>query len=230
MKPGDRIIVEVQEGERPVREAVIQGTITDYAGIAAYMDVDALHRWMREGNTVGGAHLSVDKKQWPEFLAAVKDAPRIGTLGIKDSVRASFKKTTAESIGLVQTLYFAFAIIVAFGVVYNSARIALSERSRELATLRVVGFTHREVAGVLIGELSLLTLIALPIGLGIGTLLAAGIIHTASTETVRLPFIISNATYTKAVLIVLSSAIVSFAVVSRRIRQLDLLGVLKARD
>ncbi len=229
-KPGDRLILEVQEGRRPICEATIQGLVTDYSGIAAYMDVEALRKLMREGPTVSGAHLSVDERRWGDFLAAVKESPRVAALGIKSAVRASFRKSTADMIGLVQGLYFTFSVVVAFGVVYNSARIALSERSRDLATLRVVGFTHREVATVLIGELALLTLLALPIGLGIGSLLAQAIISTASTESVRLPLVLTARTYATAVLIVLLSAGFSFAVVSRRIYRLDLLGVLKARD
>jgi putative ABC transport system permease protein len=229
-KPGDRIVLEIQEGRRPVREAVIQGLITDFAGIAAYMEIGALHRLMREGETVSGAHLAVDLAHWPAFLQKVKEAPRIATLGITRSVRASFEKSTGEMIGMIQGIYFTFAIIVSFGVVYNSARIALSERSRDLATLRVIGFTHREVAAVLIGELALLTLLALPVGLGIGSFLASAIVHTASTESVRLPLVFTARSYATAVLIVLLSSGLSFAVVSRRIYKLDLLGVLKARD
>jgi putative ABC transport system permease protein len=229
-KAGDRIILEVQEGRRPVRKVTIQGLITDYAGLAAYMDIDSLRRLMQEGGSVSGGHLSVDKKQWVAFLDKVKKVPRIASLGIKEAVRESFRKTTAESIGLIQGLYFSFSVVVAFGVVYNSARIALSERSRDLATLRVVGFTHREVAMVLIGELALLTLIALPVGLGIGSLLASGIVHAASTESVRLPLVLTPRTYSTAVLIVVLSAGISFMVVSARIRDLDLLGVLKARE
>lgn len=229
-KAGDRIILEVQEGRRPVCEVTIQGLVTDYAGLAAYMDIDALRRLMQEGGTVSGGHVSVDRKQWNAFLDEVKETPRIASLGIKEAVRQSFRKTTAESIGLVQGLYFTFSVVVAFGVVYNSARIALSERSRDLATLRVIGFTHREVAMVLIGELALLTLIALPVGIGIGSLLADGIVHAASTESVRLPLALTPRTYATAVLIVVLSAGISFTVVSARIRHLDLLGVLKARE
>lgn len=229
-QPGDVITLEVQEGARPIRQAVIQGLITDYAGIAAYMEIESLRRMMREGGVVTGAHMSVDRARWPEFMEKVKETPRIANLMIKASVRESFKKTTAESIAILQTLYFTFAVIVSFGVVYNSARIALSERTRDLATLRVIGFTHGEVASVLISELLLLTAIALPLGLAIGSALAAWIISAASTESVRLPLILSSRSYATAVLIVALSAGFSFAVVGRRLRHLDLLGVLKARD
>lgn len=229
-QPGDIVRLEVQEGRRPVLETPIQGLITDYNGVAAYMDIEALRRLMKEGGTVSGAHLTVDALQWPLFLQQVKESPRIASLAIKNSSRQSFRQSTAEMINLVQGLYFTFSIIVSFGVVYNSARIALSERSRELATLRVVGFNHREVAAVLISELVVLTLVAVPVGLLIGTGLAKGIVTAASTETVRLPFMLSARSYATAVLVVLLSSTVSFAVVSRGLRHLDLLGVLKARD
>ncbi len=229
-KVGDRISLEIQEGRRPTVEATIEGLITDYTGIIAVMEIDALHRLLREGGSISGAHLAVDAAEWPRFLEKVKDAPRIGSLGIKEASRASFRKTTAESIGLIQTLYFSFATVVAFGVVYNSARIALSERSRDLATLRVIGFTHREVASVLVGELALLTLIAIPLGLAIGSGLACGIVTAASTETVRLPLVLSSRSYATAVLILLLSSAASFTVVSLRLHKLDLLGVLKAHE
>ncbi len=229
-KVGDRIILEVQEGRRPTLEATIQGTITDYAGIGAYMEIGALQRLMREGGTISGARLSVDAAHWGEFLERVKEAPRIAGVTIKESVRASFRKSTADMIGKITTIYFTFAIIVSFGVVYNSARIALSERSRDLATLRVIGFTQREVAAVMIGELALLTAVAIPTGLWIGTQLASAIVHTASTESVRLPLVLTAHTYARAVVVVLGSSALSFWVVSTRLRHLDLLGVLKARD
>jgi putative ABC transport system permease protein len=230
VKPGDTVRIEVQEGRRPVLDAVVSGSITDFAGIGAYMDIDALRRLMREGGTVSGTHVVVDAARWDDFLAKVKEASRVGSLAITKEVRASFDRTTGEMMGTVQAIYFGFAVIVSFGVVYNGARIALSERSRDLATLRVVGFTPREVAAVLIGELALLTLLALPTGLLIGTQFARSLVEAASTETVRLPLILTSRTYSTAVLIVLVSSGLSFAAVSRRIHNLDLLGVLKARD
>ena len=229
-KPGESLVMEVQEGRRPKREVAVHGLITDYAGLSAYMDINALRRLMQEGATVSGAHVAVDRNRWGDFLEAVKKVPRIANVGITSALQESFRKTTAESISLIQAIYFTFSVIVAFGVVYNSARIALSERSRDLATLRVVGFTNREVAAVMISELVMLTAVAMPIGLWIGGGLSNFIVHAASTETIRLPLILTHETYATAILIVLLSAAVSFYVVSLRIRNLDLLAVLKASE
>jgi len=227
---GDTLRIEVQEGRRPVLESFVAGTITDFSGVAAYMDIDALRRLMREGATISGAHLTVDRSRWGEFLDRVKGSPRIGTLAITDAARASFRETMAEMMGTIQGFYFGFAVIVAFGVVYNGARIALSERSRELATLRVVGFSRREVASVLIGELAVLTLIAIPCGLVIGQMLTRIIVAAAASETIRFPLVLTSRTYLTSILIILISSGLSFAVVGRRLKNLDLIGVLKARD
>jgi len=149
---------------------------------------------------------------------------------VKKDQLAAFRETTGKSIGIIRKLYFVLAVIVAFGVIYNSARIALSERSRELATLRVVGFSLPEVRAVLVGELGLLVLLALPAGLLFGKGLALFIMSSFSTETVRLPIVINDSTYSIAVIVVLTAAVSSFALVSRMLSKLDLVGVLKARD
>ncbi len=227
---GDEVEVEVLEGRRPVLHVPIRGLVTDFAGVAAYMDISALRRLMKEGNTVNGAYLALDHKRWDEFMRALKDTPRAAVVMVKRDQLAAFRETTGKSIGIIRKLYFVLATIVAFGVVYNSARIALSERSRELATLRVVGFNLAEVRSVLVGELAILVLIALPFGLLFGRGLALFIMSSFSTETVRLPIVINSSTYSIAILVVLTASILSFVLVSRMIGKLDMVGVLKARD
>jgi putative ABC transport system permease protein len=227
---GDVVQVQALEGRRETVGVPIRGFMEDFAGIAAFMDIAALHRLMQEGDTVSGAYLTVDQARWGDFMREVKDTPRVAITLVKHDQLEAFRTTTGQSIGILRKLYLVLAIVVAFGVVYNSARIALSERSRDLATLRVIGFTQREVAGVLLGELLLLIATAIPAGLLFGRGLATLIIQKVSTETVRLPLVISLHTYAMAVLVVLSASGASFIVVSRMLRQLDMVGVLKARD
>ncbi len=227
---GDEVRVEVLEGRRPAVSVPIRGLVKDFAGVAAYMDISAMQRLLKEGDTVNGAYLTVDHKRWDDFMREVKDTPRSAFVMVKSDQLAAFRDTTGKSIGIIRKLYFVLATIVAFGVVYNSARIALSERSRELATLRVVGFSLREVRGVLVGELAILVLLALPFGLLFGRGLALFIMSSFSTETVRLPIVINPSTYSIAVLVVLTAAVSSFTLVSRLLAKLDMVGVLKARD
>jgi putative ABC transport system permease protein len=230
VRVGDELRVEVLEGTRPFVDVPVRGLVTDYAGVAAYMDIGALRRMLKEGDTVNGAYMALDHARWDDFMRELKDTPQAAVVMVKRDQLAAFRETTGQSIGIIRKLYFVLATIVAFGVVYNSSRIALSERSRELATLRVVGFRLSEVRGVLVGELALLVCIALPIGLMFGRGLALLIMKSFSTETVRLPILISPASYAIAVMVVLIAAISSFALVSRMLSQLDLVGVLKARD
>jgi putative ABC transport system permease protein len=156
--------------------------------------------------------------------------PRVSWVAIKESLRANFRQTTAASINLIQTIYMAFAIVVALGVVYNNARISLAERARELATLRVVGFSRREVGTVLVTELVILALIAVPIGLLLGTGFAAMLLHSLNTETVRLPLVLTARNYTFAVLVVTVASTLSALFVLRKLNQLNLVGVLKAPE
>ena len=227
---GDPVTVEVLDGRRPVVDVPIRGLVEDFSGVAAYMDIRALRRVLSEGDTVNGAYLAVDHRDWDRFMREVKDTPRAAFVMVKRDQLAAFRETTGRNIGIIRNLYFALATIVAFGVVYNSARIALSERSRELATLRVVGFRLAEVRAVLAGELAVLVLLALPAGLWFGKGLAIFIMSSFRTETVRLPILINSSTYSTAVLVVLGASVLSFALVSRMLGKLDLVGVLKARD
>lgn len=230
VRPGDEVTARVLEGrDREVTVPVV-GLAEDFAGMAAYMELQALNRLMLEGDRISGAHVVVDEKHWGEFLHAVKNTPQIAGSTIKDSLREGFRKTTAESIGLLQKIYMLFATIVAFGIIYNSARISLSERSRELATLRVLGFSRGEVGAVLVGELVLLTLVSLPLGLLLGSLFARGIITTVNTETVRLPLVLTSANYAFAVLVVALASTLSAIFAARKLADIDLVSALKALD
>jgi len=179
---------------------------------------------------VSGAYLQVDPLYWDEFWRRVKGTPRIASVTTTAGARESFSKTTREMMGMTQMLYFAFSVIVSFGVIYNGARIALSERSRSLATLRVLGFTRREVTTILLAELGFLTLLSIGPGLLLGTWMSKAILDSVNTETMRFPLVLGSRTYAAAVLTVLFSTVFSFVVVGRRIAGLDLLAVLKSAE
>lgn len=230
VRPGDELQVRVLDGKRPEFSVPVVALSEDFAGTAAFMEIGALNRALGEGDRISGAYLTVAGGRWTEFLRATKEIPRIGNVVIKQAIRDGFRKTTAESIGLIQKIYLTFATVVAFGIVYNSARISLSERQRELATLRVIGFSRGEVGAVLVGELTLLTLAALPFGLVIGSGLASAILQTVNNEFVRLPLILTPANYAFAVLVVAVASVLSALLACRRLNHLDLVGVLKARD
>ena len=230
VRPGDEVIAKVLEGEERELLVPVVDLAEDFAGTAAYMELHALNRLLLEGDRISGAHIVVSSDKWPEFLRAVKITPRAAGCIIKDSLREGFRKTTAESIGLLQKIYMFFATVVAFGIIYNSARISLSERARELATLRVLGFSRGEVGAVLVGELVVLTLIALPLGLLFGSGFAAGIITAVNTETVRLPLVLTLANYAFAVLVITVASALSALFAASKLAKIDLVSALKALD
>ena len=230
LSPGDEIRVEVREGRRPVLATFLSGTITDFTGVGAYMEIGALRRLLGEGATASGAYLRLDPLYLDKFWRSVKATPRIGSVTTTAGARESFSKTTEEMMGVSQMLYLVFSVIVSFGVIYNGARIALSERSRSLATLRVLGFTRREVTIILLSELGFLTLLSIGPGLLLGTWMAKSILESVNTETMRFPLILGARTYVVAVVTVCVSTVFSFVVVGRRIAGLDLLAVLKSAE
>ena len=227
---GDEVLVRSLEGKRVERRVPVAAFAEDFAGVSAFMELTALNRLLLEGDLVTGAYIAVDRGRWADFLAAVKETPRATSVVVKEAMRESFRKTTAESIGVLQMIYLLFATLVAFGIVYNSARISLSERARELATLRVLGFTRGEVGAVLVGELTLLALLAVPVGLWVGGWLAQGLLTIVNTETVRLPLVLTLANYSFAASVITVATVVSLLVAARRIREIDLVSALKVRD
>jgi putative ABC transport system permease protein len=230
VRVGDELLVEVLEGKRPVRTVPLVALAQDFAGVAAYMDIHAVNRLLEEGDIITGAGVTVDGARKSEFYRALKGVPRVSWLAIKESLRANFRKTTAASIGLIQTIYLVFATVVAFGVVYNNARISLAERARELATLRVVGFSRREVGAVLVTELVILAMVAVPLGLLLGTGFATAILKQVNTETVRLPLVLTLGNYSFAVMVVTIASALSALFVLRKLNQLNLVGALKAPE
>lgn len=227
---GDLVQVEALEGRRRIIQTPVVGLSEEFAGIIARMDRRAVNRLMGEGDWITGASFLVDRALWRQFLAALKETPRASWVVIKQSLRDNFRKTTAASINLIQSIYLTFATVVAFGVVYNNTRISLAERSRELATLRVIGFSQREVGSVLVLELLILALIATPIGLLLGTGFAHGIIGAVNTETVRLPLVLSLRNYTFAAAVVAAASFISAFFVLRSLNRIDLAAALKAPE
>ena len=206
------------------------GLVADLSGLNAYMNLEALNRLMHEGPTVSGAFVSVDEVRIDELYTELKNTPRVAGVSIKEAALRSFEETVAENILRMQMFYVVFAGIIAFGVVYNTARVSLSERSRELATLRVLGFTRMEISAILLGELAVLTLAAIPVGCLFGYGFASLMIRSVDTEMFRIPLVISPATYGYAAVVTIAAALCSGLVVRRMLDHLDLVAVLKSRD
>ena len=227
---GDRLTVEVLEGERPVRQVPITGLMTDFTGLGCYMDLRALNRLMREGPTVSGAYLAVDDEQSDALYRVLKGTPRVAGVAVKRASLRSFQDTIAQNLGIFRVFNVGFACVIAFGVVYNSARISLAERSRELATLRVIGLTRAEISFILLGEMAVVTLASLPLGMAIGYGLVRLVSYWLDTDLYRIPPVVAPATYGFAALVVLAAALASALIVRRKLDHLDLVAVLKSRE
>ncbi len=205
-------------------------TTGDYIGTSAYMDRSALNRLMGEAPVASGAYLKVDPLAAKQLYRQLKDTPAVAGVSLRTAELGAFRKTMAETIYIMISFYIMFGSLLTVGIVYNSARIALSERGRELASLRVLGFTRQEVSYILLGELAVLVLLALPLGSVIGYGLAALFIWTFDTELYRIPLVVERSTYGVAMLAVVVAAVASGLIVRRRVDHLDMIAVLKTRE
>ena len=230
IRTGDILTVEVLEGNRPIRQVPVIGFIKQYIGLQGYMDLSALNMLMREGNVISGAYLSVDSLYQQEIYRRLVDMPRVvGTVVRKDEIR-NFYETQAEALLFFTFVATILAGTIAFGVVYNSARIVLAERSREFASLRVLGYTRAEISYIFLGELGILTLAAIPLGFILGRLLCTYIAIALSSDLFRVPAVAEPATYSLAATVVVVSACVAGLIVRYRLDHLDLVAALKTRE
>jgi putative ABC transport system permease protein len=227
---GETVTLEILEGERPVRAVPVTGMVHDYSEPSAYMRREALHRLLREGDVYTGAHLAVDRDKRDELYALLKQAPRVASVTIKEAALRSFEETLAQNLLMIKAINVVFACVIAVGVVYNNARIALAERSRDLASLRVLGFTRGEVSAILLGELGVLTAAGVPAGLAIGYGMVQWAAVAMDTELQRFPAVVGANTYALAVLVTAAAALASGLWVRRGLDRLDLVAVLKARE
>jgi putative ABC transport system permease protein len=230
VRPGDVLQVEVLEGRRPTETVAVAALVDDSIGLQAYMRIEAVQRLLHEGAVLNGAAVTLDRSATDRFYRTVKVVPAVAGVALREVALQNFRETMAENMNLQIIFNVGFAGIIAFGVVYNSARVSLSERERELASLRVLGFTLQEISLILLGELAILTVTALPVGAVIGYLLGALIFLGFNNEVYRLSFVVSASTVAWAFLVVIAAAGVSGLAVRRRLDRLDLVAVLKARE
>lgn len=230
VKVGETLRVEVLQDKRPVADIPVVALIDDITGLNAYMDLRAANRLMREGPQINAVMLRTDEQLRPAIYREFKETPQIASVSVKQAAVDSFRNTVAKNMMQMRLINLMFSIIIAVGVVYNGARISLSERSRELATLRVIGFTRAEISTILLGEIWTVTLVAVPFGLVMGYWFAYWLTLFLEQEVFRFPFAIEPSTFGQAAAIVLAASIISALFVRRRLDHLDLIAVLKSRE
>ncbi len=230
VRPGDKLTVEFLEGSRATREVTVVALVKQYLGVTGYMDLSSLNRLMNTGDSISGAYLVTDKnKQEKLFLDFIK-TPRVSGTVVRANEITNFYEIQAKGMLFFTFIATLMACFISFGVVYNNARIAFSERSRELSSLRVLGYTRGEISYILLGELALITFIAIPVGFVLGYWLCAYLAYALASDLFRVPLTISSKTFSMAALVVLVSASVSGLIVRHKLDHLDLVEVLKTRE
>jgi putative ABC transport system permease protein len=227
---GAIVTIEVMEGQRRKIDLPVSAIVDEALGMASYMEIDTLNRLTGEGAVVSAASLFVEPSALAALSRRFKQLPVIESVAMKAYTLSSFLDKIAGIIFVSAGILTTFAVIVAVGVVYNSARISLQERAWELASLRVLGFTRGEVAQILFSQFAAEIALAIPIGLVLSQSIVALIARFHSNESFQIPGVVGPRTYVVATAIVVASAAASAYIVRRRVDRLDLVAVLKTRD
>jgi putative ABC transport system permease protein len=230
VRPGDVVELEITEGRRPIVALPVTDIALDYAGLSLFMVRSELNRLMGDGDVVSSAVLQLADDRRPAFYRAIERAPQIVSTASRADTVAAYRTTEMQVLTVEMTFFAGFAAAIAFGVAYNVSRIALSERGRDLATLRVMGFGPLECAYVLIGELLVLALLAAPLGVAGGVGLAKALVAAFAGQDMQLPMIIAPRSYGVAISTYLAAVAAAAALVGARIWSLDLVAVLKTRE
>jgi putative ABC transport system permease protein len=227
---GDLVVVEIMEGQRETHTVRVADIVEQWVGMSAYMHLDALNRLVGDGDLVSGAFLAVAPEDQAQVLKELESRPRVAGSRSQRRTIQSWHETFEEVLLTFVGFIAAMAGAITLGVVYNAARITLAERSRELASLRVLGFTRAEISVILLGELGLLVLLAIPLGFVIGLGLSHQWAAQAPQELFKIPVVVSARTYAMAAATVLAAATLSAMIVRRRLNRLDLISALKLRE
>lgn len=227
---GDRVAANFLGGRQETHMLTVTGTIAQYFGLGAYMDLEYVNGLLRQSPRISLVNVSLDDAEVEDLHAALKDIPNLVGIVMMTDTRRSFSETIAQSIGVMNMVYITIALLITIGVTYNGARIQLSERSRELASLRILGFTRSEVSYILIGETLLLALLAQPLGWWIGAQIAIAMANSFSSDLYNMPVVLHPAIFAKASFFVLLASFTSVMLVRRRLDKQNLVSVMKARE
>jgi putative ABC transport system permease protein len=230
VQPGDTVFAEPLLGDRTPRPLKLTATVSELMALWIHMPAADLERWLGTQTMVVGATLAVDSEYVERVQEELLKMPLVGNATLKRLIISEFRKQQGQTMGTFAMVLTLFAVTIAVSVVYNNARVSLSLRARELASLRVLGFTRTEISAILISELGIQVLIGIPFGLGFGTLLVRGMLAANDPEVFRFPASISHHTYAVAALVTALAAVASALLVRRKLDKLDLIEVLKTRE
>jgi putative ABC transport system permease protein len=230
VRPGEVVRVELQEGTRRFAEVTVAGLVDDLVGVQAVMDRATLDRIAGDGALVSGAFLQLDPAAAQVVNRRLLRMPRVAGVSLSEATRSSLERMMEDSLLWFTGLLTFFAILISIGVVYSGARLALSERERELATLRVIGFTRGETWRIAGGELWVQVLAGVPVGWLAGWGFVELTAAATASDLMRLPAAVTLANAARATAVVVLAALAVSLWSRRWLGRLDLVSVLKAKE
>lgn len=228
--PGDSVDLELLEGNRRHIAVTITHVVDEILGQGCYMRLDALNDLLGEEHSINTAALRIDTLKQNTIIERLKASSQVAAIGTREATLKIFYEMMSRSMLAMITVILIFAAAISVGVVYNTAMILLSERTFELGSLRILGFTNAAVFEMIAAELATIVAASLIPGCVFGYALAWMLMNTVDTEQFSLRLMITNRTYVTAMLTAIGTALLSFFILFFRIRKMDLVSVLKVRE
>jgi putative ABC transport system permease protein len=230
LRPGESVELEVLEGDARTFHVPVAGFTDDLVGLSASMRIEELWRLMSESPDYNLVTLLVDPRRSSEVYVALKEMPLAVAVHLKSALYRGFEESMGGIMDVMSAVLMSFSLVIALGIIFNSVQSSFSERSWELASLRILGFTRGSVYWMLMSEIILQVLSSLLPGCLLGHAVMKGVMMAVQTEQFMFPLVILPSSYALGVLSVLTALAVSGLIVRRSMGRLSLTQALKARE
>lgn len=224
VKPGDWVKVKSYSGGDPVYEKVVV-VFPQSLGMGAYTNFESLNRFLLGKNLITGVNIkSGDTALANEILKA----RNIASVSSSTDIRAMYDKSLAliiVSIGIM----LVFSGVLGFSIVYNVTSVNIGEREAEFSTLRVLGFSNKEIFRLILKENNIIMVIGILLGIPVGTAMLGYATYAFSTENYSLKMEPTSASLFYAGMTTILFILLAQVATYRRIKKLDFLQALKTR-
>lgn len=229
--PGQEIEAEPLMGRLEKKKIVpVDGVTAQYLGNSVYMTIDSLSRLLDEPLAMNAVLVQTDPGGADLLNNHLKDIATVAAVAVKARMLQSLMDTLAMSMRIMNTMMIGFAFAIAFAIIYNVTIVSLTERERELASLRVLGFTQQETGSILYRENAVLGVLGIIVGLPLGVVYCRFMVYAFTTDLYRFPFYIAPSSYVITSALAIGFVLIANLAVRRRIGRLDMVEVLKSRE
>ncbi len=228
VKRGDMLTIEALNKPGIERQVTVKGLVEEYMGGSGFMELDVLNGVLQEGSTINNALINL-RYNSGNFVRDIEGMAYVQSVREPDDMVKQYNEYMGlmyAYIGVIITL----SCIMGFAIIYNTTTISIMERKRELASLRIMGFTNKKVSELIFNENTAVSVMGLIVGMPLGRFMGVQMLNYVPEDMMSLPLVIFPKTYVLAAVTVALFVILAQMANMRRISRMDLVEVMKSRE